>query len=76
MQPIQVGNFEYEQDGKGNWTFKAKETEPFKANGNLKPKYAEQPQFKVIYDIESHMRGQMMNEIKIATKEILEILKP
>lgn len=73
---IEVGNFIYEHDDKFNWTFKAKEPEPFKKDGTLRPQYKEKPQFDLIYDIEAHHRGQMMNEIQMATKEILEILKP
>ena len=76
MDQIEVGNFLYQNDGKGNWTFKAKDPSPFDAKGILKPQYKELPQFDIIYDIDAHMRGQMMNEIKAATKEILEILKP
>jgi hypothetical protein len=76
MYQIEVGNFIYQHDGKGGWTFKAKQTNPFDTKGTLKPQYKELPQFDIIYDIDAHMRGQMMNEIKTATKEILEILKP
>jgi hypothetical protein len=76
MDQIEVGSFIYEQDGKGGWTFKSKETNPLDSKGTLKPQYKELPQFSVIYDIDTHMRGQMMNEIKTATKEILQILKP
>jgi len=74
-QPIEIGGFLYEQQN-GAWVFKAKESEPFQPSGVLKPKYKELPQFPVIYDIEAHHRGQMNNEIKTATQEILDILKP
>lgn len=75
MHPIEISGHIYTQDDNGNWTFKAKESEPLKQDGTLKAQYKELPQFNIIYDIEAHMQGQMDNEIKAATKEILNILK-
>jgi hypothetical protein len=75
MEPIPVGNFEYTQDDKGGWTFKAKEGDVLKKDGTLKVEYKELPQFDLIYGIEAHMQGQMDNEIKQAVKEITKELK-
>jgi oxalate decarboxylase/phosphoglucose isomerase-like protein (cupin superfamily) len=76
MCELQVGNYIYNQEPNGTWTFKAKEPEALKVDGTLKKQYKELPQYDVIYDIDAHMRGQMDNEIKIAVKEILNELKP
>lgn len=71
---IEVSGFDFKQLPTGEWTFKAKENQPFNINGTLKTQYKELPSLDLIYGIEAHMRGQMDNEIKQASKEILKEL--
>lgn len=73
--PIEISGHIYSQDENGNWTYKAKEPDALKADGTLKAKYKELPQFDIIYDIDNHFNKLMATEIKQFTKELKEILK-
>lgn len=51
MPPINIGNFEYTQDAKGNWIYKAKESVPISAASG-KAEYKEKPQYPLQEEIE------------------------
>lgn len=71
MQPIAIGNFEYTQNDKGEWIFKAKDSNPL-SSGKEKPKYQEKPQFRIQEVIE----GKSKNTFRqIVNKEVIEITK-
>jgi hypothetical protein len=69
MKPISIGNFEYTQDEKGEWIYKAKEIKPLKSE---KPKYREKPQFKLQEIIEGKSKNRFM---KIMNHSVIEISK-
>lgn len=73
MQSIQIGNFDYLQDEKGNWFYKAKEPLPL-ASGE-KAKYREQPQFKLQTKIEGETKEKFVKIINISAIEIIKHLK-
>lgn len=75
MCNIEVGNFDYSLNEKGEWIYKAKEPEAFKKDGTLKAQYKELPQFDIIYKIDDHASKLMLNEIKAAKNDILNLLK-
>lgn len=71
MQPIQIGNFDASQDEKGNWIYKAKETQP------LKPvaKYREKPQYKLQETIEQHSKSNFSLKLNKTVLEAVTFIK-
>lgn len=68
---IQVGNFEYTQDEKGEWLFKA--SEPGKLKG--KSQYKEKPQFKIIEALDKEMSKSMEKQLNQFTKDATKFLQ-
>jgi hypothetical protein len=69
MKPISIGNFEYTQGEKGEWIYKAKESNPLVKD---KPKYQEKPQFKLQETIEQQSKNRF---IKVMNHSVIEITK-
>jgi hypothetical protein len=72
MQPIQIGNFEYRKDEKGNWIHKAKEQQPLKID---KPQYREKPQFPVQEQIEGYSKDRFAKVVNATAIEVTNFLK-
>lgn len=70
---ISIGNFIASQDEKGNWIYKAKESN--KLINSLKPKYREKPQFKLLGDIESVAKSNFRTTLKNTILKSLTIIK-
>lgn len=73
MQPIQIGNFEYTQDDKGQWIYKAKPSSPLSSSD--KPKYKEKPQFKLQETIENASKERFSLVLNKTVLELTNYLK-
>lgn len=73
MQPILIGNFEYTKDDKGAWIYKAKQSAPL--SSSVKPKYKEQPQFKLQTQIEGSAKKRFGTVLNASVLEITKFLK-
>lgn len=72
---IKVGGYIYDLNEKGEWVFKAKDSDPVDVKGALKPKYKDLPRYKLIYDIEKDMNRQMGKQISLFSKDLSKFLK-
>lgn len=71
MQPISIGNFDYTHDEKGQWIYKAKQSAPLSSG---KPKYQEQPQYKLQETIEGKAKetfGRILNNTVLTITKFL-----
>lgn len=71
MQPITIGNFDYSQDEKGNWIYKAKDFVPLKKE---KPKYQEKPQYKLQEKIEQQSKSRFNKIMNLSVIEVMKFL--
>jgi hypothetical protein len=74
MQPIQIGNFEYTKDDKGEWIYKAKESNSLSSK-KVNPKYQEKPQFKLQETIEGKSKIRFSKVMNYSVIEITKFLK-
>jgi hypothetical protein len=71
MQSISIGNFDYSQNEKGEWIYKAKESKPL-IKSNKPAKYREKPQYQLQETIEGKSKEKFN---KIIGKTVLEVTK-
>ena len=72
MDKILIGGFEYSQDEKSNWIFKAAESNPI---SSAKPKYKELPQFPLNSIIEDKAKNNFRKIVNHTVLEITQYLK-
>ena len=70
MNTIQVGNFDYSKNEKGEWIYKAKEQAPL--TKPAAPKYKEKPQFALNDVIEGKSKNRFR---KIVNHTVIEVTK-
>lgn len=74
MQPITIGNFDYTQDEKGEWIYKARETAPIGKTPD-RPKYREKPQYKLNEVIEGKSKNRFSKIINHTALELINYIK-
>lgn len=71
-KPITIGNFDYSQDEKGEWIYKASESKPLKSG---EAKYQEKPAFPLQIKIESSSKNKIAQILKQSVIEISKHIK-
>lgn len=69
-QNINIGNFQYSQDDKGNWIYKAIDVKKV----NKKASYKDVPQYKAIQTFEDQYKNEYKLILDQAIKEINQYL--
>ena len=70
--PIQIGNFEYTQDEKGDWIYKSKQSLPLSKE---KAQYKEEPQYPLQTTIEGLSKTNFAELINKTTFELINYIK-
>lgn len=74
MSEFKIGAFVYYQNEKGEWLYKAANSNVLKKNGALKKQYKDLPRYDVVYEWEKEMKveyGKMLKKSIEETKELL-----
>lgn len=72
QQPIQIGNFEYTKDDKGDWIYKSN---PSSSLSKEKAQYREKPQYAVQEEIEGKSKDQFKKLINSTVLELIKYIK-
>ena len=71
---IEIGNFVYFQNEKGEWLHKANDTKVLKKDGTLKAQYKDLPRYDIVYELEDDIKKDYKKTINTIAEEIVNKL--